>query len=240
MSTAVSERTDEGRASTVTAGPPRSPVFGVLVIGLLVVLNGLALWGILRAVDQKSWVGVGVIAVCTALVDVVYATRRFIPGKYLLPGSIFLVLFAVFPVIYTVYLSFTNYGTGHLITKPQAIAQIEANSVQALPDATRYRADIMETPDGELYLLLTDPSGAYFTGQSGTLEPADPDQVQTNESGTVTGYDDATALTVIEKNDLSQEEKDALAVTTDTGLDPTHQPDRGGRARAAVPVRQRS
>jgi arabinogalactan oligomer/maltooligosaccharide transport system permease protein len=42
--------------------------------------------------------------------------------------------------------------------------------------------------------------------------------VQTNESGTVTGYDDATALTVIEKNELSQEERDALAVTTDTGL----------------------
>ena len=98
-----------------------------------------------------------------ALVDVVYATRRFIPAKYLLPGSIFLVLFAVFPVVYTVYLSFTNYGTGHLITKPQAIDQIEANSVQALPG--RARADIMETPDGELYLLLTDPSGAYFTGQ---------------------------------------------------------------------------
>ena len=52
----------------------------------------------------------------------------------------------------------------------------------------------METPDGELYLFLTDPDGAYFTGQSGTLEPADPDQVDTNGSGTVTGYDDATAL----------------------------------------------
>ena len=103
----------------------------MLVIGLLVIFNGLALWGILRAIDQKSWVGVGVIAVCTALVDVVYATRRFIPAKYLLPGSIFLVLFAVFPVIYTVYLSFTNYGTGHLITQSQAIDQIEANSLQA-------------------------------------------------------------------------------------------------------------
>jgi arabinogalactan oligomer / maltooligosaccharide transport system permease protein len=202
----------------VGAGPPRSPIFGVLVLTLLVVLNGLALWGILRSVDQKSWVGVGVIAVCTALVDVVYATRRFIPGKYLLPGSIFLVLFAVFPVIYTVYLSFTNYGTGHLITKPQAIDQIERNSVQALPDATRYRADIMETPDGEHYLLLTDPSGAYFTGQSGTLEAADPDQLQTSDSGTVTGYSDDTALSVVEKNELSEQERDELAVTTDTGV----------------------
>ena len=206
-------------ASDATAGPPRPPGFGVLVIGLLVVLNGLALWGILRAVDQRSWVGFGVIVVCTALVDVVYATRRFIPAKYLLPGSIFLVLFAVLPVIYTVYLSFTNYGTGHLITKPQAIAQIEANSLQPFaggdPLSGRHHGDAGR---GALPRLLTDPSGAYFTGQSGTLEPADPTRVQTNESGTVTGYDDATALTVIEKSDLSQEEKDALAVTTDTGL----------------------
>jgi arabinogalactan oligomer/maltooligosaccharide transport system permease protein len=218
VSTAVTERTGVERAPTPTAGPPRPPGVGALVLGLLVLFNGLALWGILRAVDQKSWVGVGVIAVGTALVDVVYSTRRFIPGKYLLPGSIFLVLFAVFPVIYTVYLSFTNYGTGHLITKSQAIDQIEANSLQASPDAPRYRADIMETPDGEQFLLLTDPNGAFFTGESGTLEPADPGQVQTSDSGSVSGYGDATALSVVQKSELSDAEKDALAVTTDTGL----------------------
>jgi ABC-type sugar transport system permease subunit len=219
VSQAGPEQTGEGRGAMRAPRPPRPPGLGILIrSGLLVVFNGLALWGILRAVDQKSWVGVGVIAVCTALVDVVYATRRFIPAKYLLPGSIFLVLFAVFPVIYTVYLSFTNYGTGHLITQPQAIAQIEGNSLQAAPDATRYRADVMQTPDGTHYLILTDPSGAYFTGESGTLEPADAAKVQKNESGTVTGYDDASALTVPQKSKLSQEQKDALAVKTDTGV----------------------
>ena len=164
MSTAVSERTEKGRQVKRTAGPPRPPALGVLVIGLLVVFNGLALWGVLRAVDQQSWVGVAVIVVCTALIDVVYATRRFIPAKYLLPGSIFLVLFAVFPVVYTVYLSFTNYGTGHLITKAQAVEQIEANSLQASAEATRYRADIMETPDGEHFLVLTDPPARISPG----------------------------------------------------------------------------
>jgi arabinogalactan oligomer/maltooligosaccharide transport system permease protein len=203
-------------------GPPQAPGapgLALLVrVGLLILFNGLALWGILRSIDQRSWVGVAVIAVCTAVVDVVYATQRFIPAKYLVPGSIFLVLFAVFPVIYTVYLSFTNYGTGHLITKPQAIAQIEANSLQPAPDATRYHADVMQTPDGKNYLLLTDPSGQYFTGESGTLEPADPSKVKTSESGSVTQYDDATALTIPQKSELSQEEKDALAVETSTGL----------------------
>jgi arabinogalactan oligomer/maltooligosaccharide transport system permease protein len=208
----------EGRGAAASR-PPGAPGVGLFVTyGLLILFNGLALWGLLRAIDQKSWVGVGVIVVGTALVDVVYATRRFIPGKYLVPGSIFLVLFAVFPVIYTVYLSFTNYGTGHLITKDQAVAQIEANSLRASPDATRYRADIMQTPDDELYLLLTDPTGAYFTGQGGTLEPADAAQVQTSESGGVTAYGDDVALTIPQKSDLSDAEKDALAVSTDTGL----------------------
>ena len=82
-----------------------------------------------------------------------------------MPGSIFLVLFAVFPVVYTVYLSFTNYGTGHLISQSQAIDQIEANSLQASADATRYRADIMETPDGEHFLVLTDPSRCILLGR---------------------------------------------------------------------------
>jgi len=218
VTNAVLEPAEQGRQTAPTAAPPRPPGIGLLVIGLLVVFNGLALWGVLRAVDQKSWVGVGVIAVGTALIDVVYATRRFIPAKYLLPGSIFLVLFAVFPVIYTVYLSFTNYGTGHLISQSQAVEQIEANSLQASADATRYRADIMETSDGEHFLLLTDPEGLFFTGESGTLEPADPDQVQTGDSGAVSGYGDATALTVVEKSELSDEEKGELAVTTDTGL----------------------
>src|SRR5262245_32808013 len=99
MTTTVAEQTSKGPAATPTAGPPRPPSVGVVGLGLLVLFNGLALWGILRAIDQKSWVGVAVIGVCTALVDVVYATRRFIPGKYLLPGTIFLAFFAIFPVI---------------------------------------------------------------------------------------------------------------------------------------------
>jgi arabinogalactan oligomer/maltooligosaccharide transport system permease protein len=207
----------EGRGTSVPR-PSGVPGVGTFIkYGLLILFNGLALWGLLRTIDLRSWAGAAVIVVCTLLVDLVYATRKLIPGKYLLPGSIFLALFAVFPVIYTVYLSFTNYGTGHLITKSQAIAQIEANSLQPSEDAVIYRADVMETPDGELYLFLTDPDGNYFTGASGSLEPADPALVQ-KEGNFVTGYGDDTALTVPEKNKLTTEQKADLSVETETGL----------------------
>ncbi len=49
--------------------------------------------------------------------------------KYLLPGVFFLLVFGVYPVLYTAYTSTTNYGTGFVLTKDQAIAQIQSQSI---------------------------------------------------------------------------------------------------------------
>ena len=37
-------------------------------------------------------------------------------------------LFSIFPILYTIYNAFTNYGDAHLITQTQAVAQIEAQT----------------------------------------------------------------------------------------------------------------
>ena len=41
-----------------------------------------------------------------------YATRRALPAKYLVPGTLMLVLFVVYPIVLTAQTSFTNYGDG--------------------------------------------------------------------------------------------------------------------------------
>ena len=41
-------------------------------------------------------------------------------------------LFVVYPILFTVYISFTNYGDGHLLTKQQAI-DIYENLPPVLP-----------------------------------------------------------------------------------------------------------
>lgn len=71
----------------------------------------------------------------------------------------------------TAYLAFTNYGTGNLLTKDQAIEQIEVQSLVTPPDAARYEAVPLATEGGDVALLLTDAEGSQFLGTGDGLQP---------------------------------------------------------------------
>ena len=90
----------------------------------------VAVAGLLIAIDNEAWGYAAVLAVTLVALNVVYLPRRYVPMKYLLPGLFFLAVFALYPVLYTVYASTTNYGTGHVLSKDQAIEQIQSQSVQ--------------------------------------------------------------------------------------------------------------
>ena len=55
-----------------------------------------------------------------------YFTKGVLPLKYLLPGLMFLFVFQLYTMVFTAYLSFTNYGTGHLDDKDAAIIAIQS------------------------------------------------------------------------------------------------------------------
>ena len=88
------------------------------------------------------------LAVTLVALNVVYLPRRYVPMKYLLPGLFFLAVFGVYPVLYTAYVSTTNYGTGFVLTKDQAIDQIQSQSVGQVEEATAFDATPMRGPDG--------------------------------------------------------------------------------------------
>ena len=54
-------------------------------------------------------------------VNWVYFSKRAVPGKYLIPGLLFLLVYQLFVMAYTGYVAFTNYGDGHNSTKSDAI-----------------------------------------------------------------------------------------------------------------------
>ena len=75
----------------------------------------------------------------------VYFSRRAVPGKYLIPGLLFLLVYQLFVMAYTGYVAFTNYGDGHNSTKADAIEQIAVQNETprrglADPAADRRRA----------------------------------------------------------------------------------------------------
>jgi arabinogalactan oligomer/maltooligosaccharide transport system permease protein len=180
--------------------PAPSFAFGlVLKLFLLAAVNGLTLASLPRIIDQKLWLALAFVLFATIATDLVYLRRdRFLPAKYLLPATILLLAFQVYPVFYTLYVSTTNYSTSHNVSKDQAIKSILANSELPTADAPRFAAAPFADSKGALALFLTDSTGAQFLGTSEGLAPVDPATLQKDANGKVVAVGDFHRLSLAE------------------------------------------
>ena len=92
---------------------------------LLAVFNAGVFYAIPLSIAFEAWFLLSLIILNAFLVNIVYLTDRFKPMKWILPGMIFMISFVVFPAIYNTYVSFTNWSTGHILNKTQAIKVLE-------------------------------------------------------------------------------------------------------------------
>jgi arabinogalactan oligomer / maltooligosaccharide transport system permease protein len=145
-------------------------LFGKLVF--LGVVNGMALYAVSTLLPERAWTPLAVVVLTTLAIDLVYLSKRTLPLKFLIPGTIALLIFQIYPVLYTAYIGFTNYGTGNVLTQEQAVDRILAGATRIPEDATRFRSTpLVDEADGSLALLLTDPDGDVFLGTEDGLEP---------------------------------------------------------------------
>jgi arabinogalactan oligomer / maltooligosaccharide transport system permease protein len=198
----------------------------VTVTGLAVktVLLGLtaaiALWAAFPLVDARAWTGLGILVATTAGIFYLYLTPRHVPAKYLVPGTLFLLAFQVFPVLYTASTAFTNFGDGHRGSKPEAIVAIQTSSVVRVPGAPEYALSIATTGDpatGPLVFLVTDPATkAVSVGDARGLRPLPAGAATVNSAGKVTAAEGYTVLNAGQASLRSKEITD-LAVPTGGG-----------------------
>lgn len=125
--------------------------------------DALAVYAVFVLALHEQWTVMVVVAAVAALVNWIYFSRRKLPAKYLTPGVIFLVVFQVFVLLYTGYIAFTNYGTGHNGTQEQAVSSLMASSLERVEDSPAYPVTVVER-GGELGLLVTDPEGDALVG----------------------------------------------------------------------------
>jgi len=145
----------------------------LLKLVLLGILDAIAVYAVLVLAGFDQWLIAIVVAAVAALVNWIYFSRRKLPAKYLTPGIIFLVLFQVFVLVYTGYIAFTNYGTGHNGSKEQAVSSLMASSLQRVEDSPTYPVTVVDQL-GTLGLLVTDPDGDAYVGTNDQpLEPID-------------------------------------------------------------------
>jgi arabinogalactan oligomer/maltooligosaccharide transport system permease protein len=127
------------------------------------IIDAIAVYAVFVLVGSEQWLIAALVALVAIAVNWIYFSRRKLPAKYLTPGVIFLVVFQVFVLIYTGYIAFTNYGTGHNGSKEQAVSSLMASSLERVEDSPTYPVTVVDQL-GTLGLLVTDPDGDALVG----------------------------------------------------------------------------
>jgi ABC-type sugar transport system permease subunit len=165
--------------------PFRTSIWNMIGLALF---NALALYIMWSLVLNDRETAAIVVLFFTIVMNIIFLSDRLYPIRWLAPGLVLLFLMVVYPLFYTVYIAFTNYSDGHLLSKDQVIAQATRRYFQ--PDyAVNYQMDVYRDPvSGRFLLLLEDPQGNFFTAtqEDGVvpfqLDDGDPPQQ-------INGYD---------------------------------------------------
>ncbi|SBT54482.1 ABC transporter permease subunit [Micromonospora narathiwatensis] len=207
-----------GKSRTARHHAPITATGLVVKVVLLGLAAGIAIWAAFPLVEAGHWIGLAILAATTAGLFYLYLTRRHIPAKYLVPGTLFLIAFQVFPVLYTASTAFTNFGDGHRGSKDDAIVAIQTSSVKQVPGSTEYSLSIATKGDpatGPLVFLLSDPKTREVSaGDADGLHRLDPGQVTVSPTGKVTAADGYTVLNFGEASVRSKEITDLIVPTS--------------------------
>jgi arabinogalactan oligomer/maltooligosaccharide transport system permease protein len=180
------------RAVAVFSGP----VGLAFKIAFLALVNAVGIWAVVTLATRGQWAAAIVTLVVTAGIDLVYVLPRAVPAKFLIPGTFFLVAFQLIPILYTVQIAFTNYSTGHILSKAAAIKQIELVTLAETGNGKTFTMAPAHDSHGKLVLVLVDDqTGATFVGTKKGLTPLAKSAIRKNPGGEITSVDGYQVLT---------------------------------------------
>ena len=202
-------------------GPRLSSVGWRTLIKILLIgaFNAFALWGLVPMWNQRWWPGIAVLLIAVAGINWAYLSKRAVPAKYLIPGTILALIFSVIPVLYSGYIAFTNFSTANRLSAEQALEQIQSR-VSNVPGAAQFDLDILAKDDGlgELGFFLTDEAGNEFLGTADGLEPLEPDNIIRDADGRLTAVDDFFKMNLGQISEREGEITREFQVQTDEGV----------------------
>lgn len=130
----------------------------ILRIALLVVVDIGLIWFITQLMINGFYDVAVVLIIIVVFNTYVFLAPKAYPLRWMAVGLSALLLFAIFPIIYTTYVAFTNYGDGHLLTKVQALDQIQRELY--LPEEGRaFEWIAYRSAEGDYLLWIKDAAG---------------------------------------------------------------------------------
>ena len=112
-------------------------------------------------------------AVVALVVNWIYLRRGGLPAKYLAPGVLLLLAFQVYVVIFSGYISFTNYGSFHNGSYTAALDAIQQGAVEPIEGAAEYEIKVTKSNDGALQFVAFDAATKkiYMGGENYAKHP---------------------------------------------------------------------
>jgi ABC-type sugar transport system permease subunit len=194
-----------------------------LKLTLLAASNALAVWAIYVLISHHRWPALGAVIAATALIDYLYLIPRrwTLPAKFLIPGTIFLVGFQLIPILYTISVAFSNYSTGHILTKNEAIDAIKVNTLAET--GRQFDMAVARDSSGKLTLILRDEqNGKVYAGTEQGLKELPKSAVTIGKVGPPTA---AKGYKLLHGAELFALDKELGALTVPTAGDSALRPE---------------
>lgn len=185
----------------------------------LAIISAASVFAILSLLQHGSVLIAVIVAIATIAINIVYLVPGLLPAKYLTPGLVFLIVYQIVAMVFTAYIAFTNFGSGHNSTKEDAVAALLQQSQHRVEESATYPVTILEK-GGDFFLLTADPdTGDILVGGADQpLEEVDgatrleaPGYTTLDFSQVLAHQDEITALAV----PLTDDPNDGALRTTD-------------------------
>jgi len=177
---------------------------------LIAFFDAGAIWFITQALTlgfTQIAIVMGIIAV---MLNVIFLWPKAYPYRWMALGLSFMIMFVIYPMVFTLYVAFTNYGDGHFLTKNQALPLIE--KITYLPEgAPSYKWTAYKSADGNYALWLVDADSNTFLGKPGepivAAKPGEPGIGEADSKGipvSIEGYERINALVAVTDQNLPE------------------------------------
>ena len=158
----------------------------MLKIFLLGALNSFTIWAVPILISNGSYVFAGYFIFATVVIDYVFLSKKRVAGKYIIPGVLLLIAFTIYPALFTGYIAFTNYSTGHILNKETAIEVLISNSYQSATDDSSYPARVAtDNLTGEYVFIVQRPTGEITVARKESSATLPRSDVTLAEDGTI-------------------------------------------------------
>lgn len=228
MSTTLTEREKRGtRARETYSSSLTAWIIKILGLGAV---DAMAVLGALTAASKGAWlIMAGFLLIALAATLIYLPPNRLLPGKYLFPGLVFLLIFTVGAMIYTVWVGFTNYGDGHNGSKKDAIASIIKQNQARVPNTPTHPAAVAEK-DGKLWLVVVDEKAQEVKAGTTDTPAAKVEGAEMNSLGAVKALPGYRILQFAEISKRSQDVSALQVPLTDKPEDGYYRTTTGSQA----------